>query len=95
MTITELKLKGEVRDASEAKALLDNPLLKDALDTMEQQYLSALLQCDVGDDTGRFRFSEGIKVARMLTRQLGLIVQNGKLPQAELDAMKGDLNRFF
>ena len=95
MTITKLKLNEEVQEANGAKRLLADPLLKGALESLSEQYLDALLKCVVSDDIGRFRFGEGIKVVKMLTRQLEIVVQNGKLPQAELDAMKGTSDRFF
>ncbi len=50
---------------------------------------------DVKDDLARFRYSEAIKVIRLVTRQLSIAVQNGKLSQADLDAMSGKKKRFF
>jgi len=85
----ETKLKEATNKAGRAKQLLDNQELKAAFETVESRYLEALLGTDVDDDVARFRFAEAIKVVRLVARQLEITIQNGKLSQAELDAMNG------
>lgn len=89
------KLREETQTAGRASQLLDNKEFKDAIKVVESQYVDALLMADVKDDLARFRYSEAIKVIRLVTRQLSIAVQNGKLSQADLDAMSGKKKRFF
>lgn len=89
------KLREETQTAGRASQLLDNKEFKDAIKVVEAQYVDALLMADVKDDLARFRYSEAIKVIRLVTRQLSIAVQNGKLSQADLDAMSGKRKRFF
>ena len=77
----------EVREGQEAVNLLNNVLLRDAFEGVEQDYLEALLEVPVEDDISRFRFSEGIKVVRMVRQQLEVYVRNGQLSAHELDQM--------
>ena len=85
----------EVRLANEAEQLLNNKILKDAFAEVERQYLEAFLAVDVKEDLGRFRFSEAIKVLRLVRQQLNTAVQNGKLSAYELKQMGGKKRTFF
>jgi len=66
-----------LRDADAARALLDAPLLQEAFTDLEQAYVEALLECKKEDDLGRFRLSEGMKVLRLVRRQLESYVEAG------------------
>ena len=85
----------QVASAREAGQLLENAQFKSAVAAVEKQYLDAMLCADEKDDLGRFRYAEAIKVVRLVSRQLRIAVENGKLSAAELDSMKGKRNRFF
>ncbi|MCK5013207.1 MAG: hypothetical protein KAS66_05265 [Candidatus Omnitrophica bacterium] len=80
----------EVRDGQEATLLLSNKLLKDALAGVEKAYLEASLEVPVEDDISRFRFLEGIKVARMVAQHLEFYVKNGQLSAFELERLDGN-----
>ena len=77
----------EIREGQEAALLLNNKQLKDALKSIEKAYLEALLEVPIEDDISRFRFSEGIKVARMVAQHLDIQIKNGQLAAFELERL--------
>ena len=93
--VRQLQLREANNKAGRAQQLLENRELREAFEVVERQYLDALLLAPEKDDLGRFRYSEAIKVIRLVRRQLQTVVENGKLSKAELDVMTGDKRRAF
>lgn len=89
------KLKDGVHAAQAADDVLNSKALKAAFEAVEKDYLNALLMADEKDDLGRFRYAEAIKVIKLVSHHLRIVVESGKLASADLDAMKGKRNRFF
>lgn len=84
-----------VRLAKEAEQLSNNDTLSSAFDKVEEQYLEAMLLASEKDDLGRFRYSEAIKVLRLVKQQLFLAIQDGELSKFELSQMGGKKRPFF
>ena len=74
---------------------MSNDILSDAFDEVERQYLDAMLTATEKDDLGRFRFSEAIKVVRLVKQQLAIAISNGELSSHELTMMSGKRRSFF
>lgn len=79
MARTKKSLKDDVQAANNSSWLLDNPEYKAACETVEKQYLEFALAADITDDLSIRRANEAIRVVRLVTRQLAIAVQNGKL----------------
>ena len=88
------KHKDSVQTANNAASILDNKEFKSAIEAVEKQYLDCLLCADPQDDVARFRYAEAIKVVRLVSRQLRVAVENGKLSAAALKDLK-EGSRFF
>lgn len=69
----------ESRLAETSALLLRDEIFKKILHESEEAYLDKLLKCEPGDDLGRFRYAEAIKVVRKVSRQLEMYVESGKL----------------
>mgnify|MGYP003637377227 FL=1 len=93
--MNEIAQKNDIRRANEARALMSNDILSDAFDEVERQYLDAMLTATEKDDLGRFRFSEAIKVVRLVKQQLAIAISNGELSSHELTMMSGKRRSFF
>ena len=74
--------------AEEAKEVLSHPALAEAFTDLEQAYVEALLECRKEDDLGRFRLSEGMKVLRLVKRQLEAHVEAGDLAAHEVQELR-------
>ena len=77
-----------LREAEEAKDVLSHPALAEAFTDLEQAYVEALLECKKEDDLGRFRLSEGMKVLRLVKRQLEAQVEAGALAVHEVQELR-------
>lgn len=77
-----------LRRAEEAKHVLAHPALADAFADLEQAYVEALLDCKKEDDLGRFRLSEGMKVLRLVKRQLESHIEAGELAARDIEEMR-------
>ncbi|MEQ8736707.1 MAG: hypothetical protein RIC29_17425 [Rhodospirillaceae bacterium] len=77
-----------LRRAEEAKAVLSHPALAEAFTDLEQAYVEALLDCKKEDDLGRFRLSEGMKVLRLVKRQLEAQVEAGALAVNDIQELR-------
>ena len=93
--MNEIAQKNDIRRANEARALMSNDILSEAFDEVERQYLDAMLTATEKDDLGRFRFSEAIKVVRLVKQQLAIAISNGELSSHELTMMSGKRRSFF
>ncbi|MEQ8510081.1 MAG: hypothetical protein RIB43_13830 [Rhodospirillaceae bacterium] len=74
--------------AEEAKTLLSHPALSEAFTDLEQAYVEAFLDCKKEDDLGRFRLSEGMKVLRLVKRQLETQVEAGALAANDIQELR-------
>lgn len=77
-----------MRRAEEAKEILSSLPLAEAFSDLEQAYVEALLECKKEDDLGRFRLSEGMKVLRLVKRQLEAQVEAGALAVHEVQELR-------
>lgn len=81
------KLETAVYRAAKAKALIEDPLLVETLTKLEDSYVSAWKLTPARDTDARERFWHGVQAVGKLRDHMGLIIQDGKLAQAEINAM--------
>jgi len=77
-----------LRRADEARELMGHPLLAEAFKDLEQGYVEALVACKAGDDNGRFRLAEGVKILRLVRRQLQEHVESGELTARGIEELQ-------
>lgn len=83
--MSNVKQLQEVQDANAAQRILDDKQITNAFEMVEHSYLDAMLTASEKDDLGRFRYSEAIKVLRLVRHHLANTVKNGALSKHELD----------
>ena len=84
----ELALRKDAERAAQARALLDSPLFKQAFDTLEADYIRFLLdQTRPGDTDARERMWQAVQILRKVRTHFETAVDDGKVAEAELNAM--------
>lgn len=81
------KLQRNVTLGREAKTLLENPILVATLEHLEHAYLDAWRDTSPDQTRQREQLWMAVNVVGKFKDHLGIVVQNGKLAQAEIDAM--------
>lgn len=64
---------------SEARRLLDEPLLNEALDKIERQAIEEMLRLDREDDDGRRLLADHVRVIRSIKAHLSAIITAGEV----------------
>ena len=93
MTDSEMAQRGE-----EAKRLLDNPLLKEAFATLEQEYTQAWKQTKASDEVAREKLWMALNQLSKVQTQLHSVIQTGKVAKNALEkaqqALQAGVKRF-
>ncbi len=84
-----------LRRAEDAAHLLNHPALQNAFSDLESAYVEALLECKKEDDLGRFRLSEGMKVLRLVRRQLESHIEAGELAKRDAETLRRGSEGFW
>lgn len=87
-----MTLEEEIRNASEAKLLLEHPLLVEAFSTIKNQMMSAWETSAVRDTEGRERLFMAVKILAQLEGFLREFVVTGKLAAMQIEALKKGSN---
>ena len=78
------KKKGEeLRRADEAKRLLDNPLFKEAFETIRKALIEHLLNTRVAEEVERDRLYIAIKALDLVEQHIQSVLETGKLAKKE------------
>lgn len=85
--MSEDKLRAAVSKGARAKALLNDDIISGALKTLEQSYIDAWLATHPRDQDARERLWTAVQVTRKFRDHLSIVVDDGKIAQAEIDAM--------
>ena len=84
----ELKLIRDRDKANRAKTLLTDELLMGAFETLRNQYSMALLGSPVDRSEDREQLYRAFRVVTEVERHLMQVVENGKLADAEIQALE-------
>lgn len=82
----EGKLYDAISRAQQVSALLENGELNRALDEMKAQLIDMWMQSPARDVTGRERLHIAVSQIYLFKERLRIILDNGKLAQADLNA---------
>lgn len=94
----EHKLIRDSARASQAQAILDNELIKEAFNELESAYIATWRASKIDDAVGREKLFLAINVVGKVRDHLQAIVMNGKLAErelAELTAAAERKKRYF
>ena len=92
--IDEHQLMRDVSKAKRAKQLLENELLVDAFTTLEADYIAAWKLTPARDNDGRERLWQAVQVVGKVRDHLGIVIENGKLANAQLKQLAERPKRF-
>lgn len=84
----EGKLRHDVERAAKAEALLRDPTLVEAFDTLETNFIEAWRNSSVADTDNRERIYHLLSALQALKGQIHSVIEGGKVAQANLDNTK-------
>jgi len=73
------------RIAHNAADVLNNEAYKNAMQSLQEQMIEALIACPAKDDEGRLIYQLSVQVARTFEHTLRGMIEGGKLAQAKID----------
>ena len=82
--MSEDKLSTALARAAQAKLLLDSPLLQEAFDRLDAEYVKAWRGTMATEDDARQRLWQAVQIVGKVRDHLRLIVENGKLAQSDI-----------
>lgn len=74
----------ELRRAQEADTLINNPLLKEAVEAVKDRLWQEFQQKDFNDDRGRLTCQIGLEMLNRTLKQIRYHIETGKLAKAGL-----------
>ncbi len=77
------------RRGQEAKELLENPMLVEAFEALEREYLKAWRQSKPADDEERERLWLAVGILDEIKRHLRVVVENGVMAKRDIDKISG------
>ena len=89
----EIALQKDVTRAARASSLIGNDLLADAFQALEQSYIDFWRATKPEDEQAREKAYLAINVIGKVRDHLEIVVQNGKLAQAELNRLHAEAER--
>lgn len=87
--MTERDLYGDSRRGAEARALLENPVLGDAFDALEAEYLKAWRESKPADQEERERLWLAVGILNEIKRHLRIVIDAGAVAKRDLDKISG------
>ncbi|TCS61700.1 hypothetical protein [Varunaivibrio sulfuroxidans] len=89
----ETRLNDAIDRADTARRIMAD--VRDYFTAIEAEYGEQLMACEPGDDLGRYRLVEAIKVVRNVAGHLKIQIEMGKLSRKELGDLKSGKRPFF
>lgn len=80
-------LTSDIYRATRAKALLDDELVSGSLTQLETDYINAWKATTARDTDARERLWQAVQIVGKFRDHLSMVVADGRLAQAEIDAM--------
>lgn len=87
----------KVYKGQRAKEILESEIFKESFNTLREAYIAGLLRCDVRDDQGRAKYTEGLRMLEAHKLHLSTVIQTGQIAEAELRQLEqrpGVVERF-
>ena len=86
------KMERAINRGEEARALLENPLLTEAFNRLDSEYIAAWRVSAVRDMAAREKLWQAVNIVALVRAHLFKIMNDGKLAKADLE-MRAKLRR--
>jgi hypothetical protein len=78
----------KIHRGQRAKEIVESEVFKDSVATLREAYIAGLLRCDVRDDLGRARYTEGLRMLDAHKQHLTMVIQTGEVAESELKRLE-------
>lgn len=78
----------KVHRGQRAKEILESDVFKESFAVIRESYIAGLLRCDVRDDLGRARYTEGLRMLDAHKQHLAMVIQTGEVAESELKKLE-------
>lgn len=79
------KLAEEVEKGSEAERILNNPVYKDALESVRKGIVNAMAESPMGDDKTHNRLVIALQLINQIEKNLTTVMQTGKMARIQIE----------
>jgi len=73
----------EVKDGEQAQKILDNPVYKDAVESVRKGIISSMANSSLGDEKTHNRLVIALQLLSQIEKQLSDVMQTGKMAQIQ------------
>jgi hypothetical protein len=95
MTEREGELSGEMGRAAKARALLENPMLQEAIDTVKEHFQVQMLHSQSNETEFRDLCWRSIKAADLFYQFFTRQIESGELAEKELETIRKNKDRLI
>ena len=82
------KLASEVLRGEKAKLLLDEPIIKEAFETLKKEFQEAILNTKHGEDAARTTLWQAYHLTDKVENHLRTVMETGKLAAQQINQLK-------
>ena len=82
------KLAREVSRGEKAKLLLDEPIIKEAFETLKKEFQEAILNTKHGEDAARTTLWQAYHLTDKVENHLRTVMETGKLAAQQINQLK-------
>ena len=82
------KLASEVSRGEKAKLLLDEPIIKEAFETLKKEFQEAILNTKHGEDAARTTLWQAYHLTDKVENHLRPVMETGKLAAQQINQLK-------
>ena len=82
------KLGSEVSRGEKAKLLLDEPIIKEAFETLKKEFQEAILNTKHGEDAARTTLWQAYHLTDKVENHLRTVMETGKLAAQQINQLK-------
>lgn len=79
------KLAEEIQRGDEAERILDNPVFKDAVESVRKGIVNAMAESPMGDDKTHNRLVIALQLVNQIERNLKTVMQTGKMAVMQVE----------
>jgi len=84
------KLASEVSRGEKAKLLLDEPIIKEAFETLKKEFQEAILNTKHGEDAARTTLWQAYHLTDKVENHLRTVMETGKLAAQQINQLKSN-----
>jgi hypothetical protein len=72
-----------------ARLIIEDDLFSEAFDAIRQGYTDALINCAPGDDMGRYRLTEALRMVSAVREHLEAVLKTGEMESINVTQFEG------